>query len=110
MPPSNPAGRDVRRQRMRSRPPPPPSPPVPPPFASFQFGTLHAVLSFVAILVVRWLWQSWRREAAARAAWERGRALEQAREALSHVLPKRGYTEAELRTANEDYRAGRLGQ
>ena len=88
----------MQRQRMRGRPPPPPSPPVPPPFASFQFGTLHAVLSFVAILVVRWLWQSWRREAAARAAWERGRALEQAREALSHVLPKRGYTEAELRS------------
>ena len=83
---------------MRARPPPPPSPPVPPPFGSFQFGTLHAVLSFVAILVVRWLWQSWRREAAARAAWERGRALEQAREALSHVLSKRGYTEAELRS------------
>ena len=83
---------------MRARPPPPPSPLVPPPFGSFQFGTLHAVLSFVAILVVRWLWQSWRRETAARAAWERGRALEQAREALSHVLPKRGYTEAELRS------------
>ena len=55
------------------------------------------MFSFIAILVVRWLWQWWRREAAAQAAWERGRTLKQARETLSHVLPKRGYTEAEVR-------------
>ena len=80
--------------------PPPPPPHLPPPHRAWMigsFGTQHAVFSLVAILVVRWSLQWWRREAAAQAAWERGRALEQAREALSHVLPKRGYTEAEVR-------------
>ena len=88
------------------RPSPPPLPPPPPPHHAWMLGSIQldtlqlAAFSFVATLVARWLWQSWRREAAAQAAWERERERERSREALSHSLPKRGYTEAEVRCYN----------